>query len=156
MSDKNSTPHLGHPDIEADAGRTFWRKGPKDTLPPPDMMGPYMRNRPLPATPVEGRKAWIIGSGIAGMAAAFYMLRDGKMKGEDITILDAVDITGGSLDGSGNAEEGYLIRGGREMNWNYDNFWDLFQDVPALELPEGYSVLDEYRLVNDNDPNWRA
>jgi oleate hydratase len=30
----------------------------------------------------------------------------------------------------------------------------MFQDVPALELPEGYSVLDEYRLVNDHDPNW--
>jgi len=113
-----------------------------------------MRNRPLPVTPVEGRKAWIIGSGIAGLAAAFYMLRDGRMKGEDITILDAVDIAGGSLDGSGNADEGYLIRGGREMNWNYDNFWDLFQDVPALEYPAPYSVLDEYRAVNDNDPNW--
>ena len=24
-------------------------------------MGPYMRNRPLPVTPVEGRKAWIVG-----------------------------------------------------------------------------------------------
>lgn len=82
------------------------------------------------------------------------MIRDGRMKGEDITILDALDVTGGSLDGAGNPEEGYIIRGGREMNWNYDNFWDLFQDIPALELPEPYSVLDEYRLVNDNDPNW--
>src|SRR5690606_19841799 len=58
------------------------------------------------------------------------------------------------LDGAGNAQDGYIVRGGREMNWNYDNFWDVFQDVPALELPEGYSVLDEYRLVNDNDPNY--
>lgn len=40
------------------------------------------------------------------------------------------------------------------MNWNYDNLWDMFQDVQALELPKGYSVLDEYRLVNDNDPNF--
>ncbi|WP_204312201.1 oleate hydratase, partial [Raoultella planticola] len=39
-------------------------------------------------------------------------------------------------------------------NWNYDNLWDMFQDVQALELPKGYSVLDEYRLVNDNDPNF--
>lgn len=157
MSDKSSTPPQRQsvkPEIEADSGKAFWRKGPKDTLPPPDTMGPYMRNRPLPVRSVKGRKAWIIGSGIAGMAAAFYMIRDGQMKGEDITILDAMDITGGSLDGAGNAEEGYIIRGGREMNWNYDNFWDLFQDVPALELPGGYSVLDEYRLVNDNDPNW--
>ena len=140
--------------VEANVGESFWRKSAKDTLPPPDMVGPYMRNRPVPGMPVPGRKAWIIGSGIAGMAAAFYLIRDGGMKGEDITILDGLRVTGGSLDGSGNAEDGYIVRGGREMNWNYDNFWDLFQDVPALELPAGYSVLDEYRWVNDNDPNW--
>ncbi len=118
------------------------------------MMGAYMRNRPVPANQVKGRKAWIIGSGIAGLAAAFYMIRDGGMAGKDITILDAMQIEGGSLDGAGNPEEGYIIRGGREMNWNYDNLWDMFQDVQALELPQGYSVLDEYRLVNDNDPNY--
>lgn len=148
------TPSKSAPVIEANIGQAFWRKEPSATLPPPDTTGPYMRNRPLPVTPVEGRKAWIIGSGIAGLAAAFYMIRDGRMKGEDITILDTMNVAGGSLDGAGNAEEGYIVRGGREMNWNYDNFWDLFHDVPALELPEGYSVLDEYRLVNDNDPNW--
>ena len=157
MTEKNPSPHQADPAafrVEADAGDGFWRKGPSGALPPPDMMGPYMRNRSVPTAPVEGRQAWIIGGGIAGMAAAFYLIRDGGMKGEDITILDSMDIVGGSLDGAGDAEVGYLVRGGREMNFNYDNFWDLFQDVPALELPKGYSVLDEYRLVNDNDPNW--
>ncbi|WP_421736154.1 oleate hydratase [Caulobacter sp.] len=157
MTEKISSTHQADATafrIEADAGAGFWRKGPSGTLPPPDMMGPYMRNRPIAAQSVEGRKAWIIGGGIAGLAAAFYLIRDGGMKGEDITILDTMEIVGGSLDGAGDAESGYIIRGGREMNFNYDNFWDLFQDVPALELPEGYSVLDEYRLVNDNDPNW--
>lgn len=142
------------PVVEANVGASYWHKGPNDTLPPPDMTGPYMRNRPVPTEPVEGRKAWIIGSGIAGLSAAFYLIRDGGMKGEDITILDTIDITGGSLDGAGDVEGGYIVRGGREMNFNYDNFWDVFQDVPALELPEGYSVLDEYRLVNDSDPNY--
>ena len=140
--------------VETDASAAYWCNRPENTLPPPDMMGAYMRNRPVPANSVEGRKAWIIGSGIAGLAAAFYLIRDGGMKGEDITILDAMNIEGGSLDGAGNPDEGYIIRGGREMNWNYDNLWDMFQDVQALELPEGYSVLDEYRLVNDNDPNY--
>jgi oleate hydratase len=140
--------------VEADATAGYWRKGPHDTLPPPDMVGPYQRNRPIPPETVPGRKAYVIGSGIAGLAAAFYMIRDGGMKGEDITILDALKVTGGSLDGAGDPEAGYIVRGGREMNWNYDNFWDLFQDVPALELPEGFSVLDEYRLVNDSDPNF--
>jgi oleate hydratase len=140
--------------VENDTTAAYWHHTPENTLPPPDMMGAYMRNRPFPAKVVEGRKAWIIGSGIAGLSAAFYMIRDGGMAGEDITILDGMQIAGGSLDGAGNADDGYVIRGGREMNWNYDNLWDMFQDVQALELPEGYSVLDEYRLVNDNDPNF--
>ncbi|WP_298801030.1 oleate hydratase [uncultured Rhizobium sp.] len=140
--------------VEADTTAGYWHHTPENTLPPPDMMGAYMRNRPVPGNQIAGRKAWIIGSGIAGLAAAFYLIRDGRMAGEDITILDTIDIEGGSLDGAGNPEEGYIIRGGREMNWNYDNLWDMFQDIQALELPEGYSVLDEYRLVNDNDPNF--
>ena len=57
--------------VEANVGEGFWRKSAQDTLPPPDMVGPYMRNRPVPGAPVPGRKAWIIGSGIAGLAAAF-------------------------------------------------------------------------------------
>ncbi|HET6389370.1 oleate hydratase [Hyphomicrobium sp.] len=150
MADRQ-TPHFT---VENDATAGYWHNSPENTMPPPDMMGAYMRNRPVPGNQVEGRKAWIIGSGIAGLAAAFYMIRDGGMKGEDITILDALDIAGGSLDGAGNPEDGYIIRGGREMNFNYDNLWDMFQDVQALELPEGFSVLDEYRLVNDNDSNW--
>jgi len=140
--------------VENDATAGYWHHRPENTLPPSDMVGAYMRNRPVPGNQVKGRKAWIIGSGIAGLTAAFYMIRDGGMAGEDITILDAMQIEGGSLDGAGNPEEGYIIRGGREMNWNYDNLWDMFQDVQALELPEGFSVLDEYRLVNDNDPNF--
>lgn len=140
--------------VENDTTSGYWSHTPENTLPPPDMMGAYMRNRPVPSKAVKGRKAWIIGSGIAGLSAAFYLIRDGGMKGEDITILDAMQIEGGSLDGAGNPEDGYIIRGGREMNWNYDNLWDMFQDVQALELPEGYSVLDEYRLLNDNDPNF--
>lgn len=156
MTDAADTPNdkSGSFKVENDTTAAFWRNSALNTLPPPDMMGAYMRNRPVPGNQVAGRKAWIIGSGIAGLAAAFYLIRDGGMKGEDITILDAVDVAGGSLDGAGGPEEGYLIRGGREMNWNYDNLWDMFQDVQALELPEGYSVLDEYRLVNDNDPNY--
>lgn len=141
-------------DVEADTTAGYWSHKPENTLPPPDMMGAYMRNHPVPVPENNDRKAWIIGSGIAGLAAAFYLIRDGRMPGENITILDAMRIEGGSLDGAGNPDDGYIIRGGREMNWNYDNLWDMFQDVQALELPEGYSVLDEYRLVNDNDPNY--
>ena len=63
-------------------------------------------------------------------------------------------IDGGSLDGAGNPTDGYIIRGGREMDMTYENLWDMFQDIPALEMPAPYSVLDEYRLINDNDSNY--
>ena len=92
--------------VENDTTAGYWCNSSGNTMPPPDMMGAYMRNRPVPSNQVEGRKAWIIGSGIAGLAAAFYMIRDGGMKGEDITILDALDVEGGSLDGAGNPDEG--------------------------------------------------
>ena len=118
------------------------------------MVAAYQRNRPLPTDGIDTRKAYIIGGGIAGLAAAYYLIRDAHMPPANIMILENLHIEGGSLDGAGNAQDGYIIRGGREMNWNYDNLWDMFQDVPALELPEGFSVLDEYRMVNDNDPNW--
>lgn len=141
-------------DHQPDSSRAFWGNSAANTLPPPDMIGTYQRNRPLPTPGIEGRKAYIVGGGIAGLAAAFYLIRDGHMPPANITIIENLAIEGGSLDGAGNAEDGYIVRGGREMNWNYDNLWDMFQEVPALELPAGFSVLDEYRMVNDNDPNW--
>lgn len=139
---------------EPDASREFWGNTAQNTLPPPDMVSNYQRNHPLPTPGIEARRAFIIGGGIAGMAAAFYLIRDAHMSPANITIIENLKVEGGSLDGAGNAEDGYIVRGGREMNWNYDNLWDMFQDVPALELPAGFSVLDEYRMVNDNDPNW--
>ncbi len=136
--------------VETDACLGPWRND-AGALPPPDLQSAYNRNKPLAPEGVETRKAFIVGGGVAGLAAAFYLIRDGRMPGRNIRILDAADVAGGSLDGAGDAETGYLMRGGREMCFTYENFWDLFQDVPALELPEGYSVLDEYRLLNDND-----
>ncbi|GGY57968.1 oleate hydratase [Marinobacter zhanjiangensis] len=139
---------------EPDATSGYWHHRPQNTLPPADFIAPYSRHRPLPTPGVENRKAHIIGGGIGGLAAAFYLIRDAHMPPENITILEEMAIEGGSMDGAGNPEDGYIVRGGREMNWNYDTLWDMFQDVPASELPEGYSVLDEYRMVNDNDPNY--
>ena len=139
---------------EPDATGGFWCHKLLNTLPPGDFISPYSRHKTLPTPGVEKRKAWIIGGGVGGLAAAFYLIRDGHMPAENITILEEMSVEGGSMDGAGNPEDGYIIRGGREMNWNYDTLWDLFQDIPSLELPEEYSVLDEYRMINDNDPNY--
>ncbi len=78
----SSTPKFEH---EPDATRRYWHNSPANTLPPPDMVGNYQRCKPLPTEGIESRRAWIVGGGIAGMAAAFYLIRDGHMPGENIT-----------------------------------------------------------------------
>jgi oleate hydratase len=141
-------------DLSPDASSRHLHNGLDTMLPPADLHGAYTNNRPLPTAGVADRHAYIVGSGIAGLCAAFFLIRDGHMPAENITLLEAMMIDGGALDGAGNAEDGYLVRGGREMDMTYQNFWDVFSEIPALELPSPFTVLDEYRIVNDADKNW--
>jgi oleate hydratase len=96
-----------------------------------------------------GRKAWLIGGGIGSLAAAAFMIRDGGMPGEAITILEANPVLGGSLDGAGNAEAGYSLRGGRMLTTvNYECMWDLYRTIPSLTDPSS-SVFDETLAFNE-------
>jgi oleate hydratase len=141
-------------DHEPDASKEQQRNTPQKSMPFADQIGNYQRNIGISLKSYKDSKVYIIGSGIAGMATAYYLIRDGQVPAKNITFLEQLQIDGGSLDGAGNAKEGYIIRGGREMDMTYENLWDMFQDIPALEMPAPYSVLDEYRLINDNDPNY--
>lgn len=75
------------------------------------------------------------------------------MPGANITILEELTVPGGAFDGNGDTEKGFIARGGREMGQHFECFWDIMQDIPALEMPAPYSVLDEFRITNENDPN---
>ena len=149
----NTTENHRKVNHQPDASQTRLQNVPTNTMPFPDQIGNYQRNIGLPDGKFKDSKVYIVGSGIAGLSSAYYFIRDGQIPAGNITFLEQLNIEGGSLDGSGNAETGYIIRGGREMDFTYENFWDMFQDIPALELPKPYSVLDEYRIVNDNDRN---
>ena len=46
-------------------------------------------------------KAYLVGGGIGSLAAAAFMIRDGNVPGGNISILEAVPVMGGSLDGAG-------------------------------------------------------
>ncbi len=150
----NASSQFGNVVHEPDSSKEVQINTPEKTMPFSDQIGNYQRNKGIPLKSYENSKIYIIGSGIAGMSAAYYFIRDGHIPGKNIIFLDQLHVEGGSLDGAGNAKDGYIIRGGREMDMTYENLWDMFQDIPALELPAPYSVLDEYRLVNDNDPNY--
>lgn len=116
-------------------------------------LGLYTHNHPTPPADVADRHAWLVGSGIASLIAAAYLVRDGRMPGENITILEQLAVPGGSFDGAGDTERGFIARGGREMGQHFECFWDIMREIPALEMPEPYTVLDEFRTVNENDPN---
>ena len=75
------------------------------------------------------------------------------MKGENIHILEAMDIAGGACDGINDPTRGYVMRGGREMENHFECLWDLFRSIPSIEIP-GASVLDEYYWLNKHDPNY--
>lgn len=93
---------------------------------------------------VEGeRQAYLIGGGLATMSAAAYLLQDGGFRGENIHIMEGMDILGGSNDGAGSVSHGFVCRGGRMLNEEtYENFWDLFKTIPSLEWT-GRSVSEE-------------
>ena len=78
-------------------------------------------------------KVYLIGGGIASLAAAAFLIRDAEVPGRNIVILEQLDRLGGSLDGAGSAENGYVLRGGRMIESKYVCTYDLFSSIPTLD-----------------------
>ena len=109
--------------------------------------------RPKKPEGVDKKNAYIIGTGLAGLSSAFYLIRDGQMDGSHIHLFEKIDLAGGSCDGRKDITKGFYMRGGREMDNHFECMWDMFRDVPSIEH-EGESVLDEYYYLNKEDPNY--
>ncbi len=109
--------------------------------------------RPRKPEGVDKKSAYLVGSGLASLAAACFLVRDGQMKGEHIHILEELSLPGGACDGIKDPNKGFIIRGGREMENHFECLWDLFHSIPSIET-EGVSVLDEYYWLNKDDPNY--
>lgn len=54
--------------------------------------------RPEKPKDVDKKSAYIIGTGLAGLTAAFYLVRDGQMKGEHIHLLEKLELAGSGKD----------------------------------------------------------
>jgi oleate hydratase len=87
------------------------------------------KNNPTGNSPVF----YLIGGGIASLAAAAFLIRDGDIKGHNIEIIDESARIGGSLDAAGNAKDGYSMRGGRMFESKYLCTFDLFSSIPTLD-----------------------
>lgn len=100
------------------------------------------------APAVEERNAYLVGGGIASLASAAYLIRDAGLAGRQIHVFEELDALGGSLDGEGTPQSGYVIRGGRMFTDEaYTCTNDLLSFIPSLQNP-GESVRDEMRAFN--------
>ncbi len=102
----------------------------------------YKRVTPRRIPDINERKAYMVGGGIASLAAAVFLIRDARMPGKNIYIIEKTPVNGGCLDGSGDPEKGYLLRGGRMFEEHYEATWDLLGSIPSLDDPEK-TILDE-------------
>lgn len=109
--------------------------------------------RPRPVKNAQRKRVWFVGGGLASLSSAVFMIRDAGVPGANITILEKLELAGGALDGIKEPTKGFVIRGGREMESNFECLWDCFRSIPSLEI-EGASVLDEFYWLNKDDPNY--
>ncbi len=86
-------------------------------------------------TDPAARKAYLIGGGIASLASAVFLIRDGLMPGENIHIFEESETMGGSLDANGSPVTGYVMRGGRMFEEHFGCTYDLLSEIPSLEDP---------------------
>ena len=108
--------------------------------------------RPQKPAGIDHKNAYIVGTGLAALTAACYLVRDAQMPGNHIHVFEKDPVPGGACDGANIPGLGYVMRGGREMDNHFEVMWDLFHSIPSIET-EGVSVLDEYYWLNKEDPN---
>jgi oleate hydratase len=81
----------------------------------------------------ENATFYLVGAGIASLAAAAFLIRDGSVKGHNVVILEESAKMGGSLDAAGTPKGGYTMRGGRMFESKYLCTFDLFSSIPTLD-----------------------
>lgn len=97
-------------------------------------------------------QVYFVGGGIASLAGAAFLIRDCGFPGQQIHIIEELKVLGGSNDGAGDREQGYVIRGGRMLNdETYENLWDLLSSIPSLDNPD-QSVRDEIMAFDTAHP----
>ena len=87
----------------------------------------------------------LVGGGIAGLASAVYLIRDGHVPGKNIHVLEESRL-GGSLDAGGSAEHGYSMRGSRMFGPAYVLTYDLLDGIPSLDDPAKSIAQDTFEF----------
>ena len=101
---------------------------------------------------VDDKSAYIIGSGLAALTAACYLVRDGQMKGERIHVFEKDPLPGGACDGY-KYDIGYVMRGGREMDNHFEVMWDLLRVLLAEQGRPQQVPLPRHRKARAGRPH---
>jgi oleate hydratase len=89
---------------------------------------------------------YFVGSGIASLAGAAYLIRDGDVAGTSIIIFEESAEFGGALDAHGNTATGYYMSGSRMFEHKYNCTFDLMLTMPAASDP-AISITEETNLA---------
>jgi oleate hydratase len=120
---------------------------------------------PVPETQPEAPKrepgitnAYLIGGGIASLAAAVHLIQDAHVPANQISIFESGPLPGGSMDGAGNSDKGYVLRGGRMLNFSYLCTYELLSRVPSLSNPSKTvkQEIDEFNAIPGNKTSAHA
>ncbi|MGO9334993.1 MAG: oleate hydratase [Acidimicrobiales bacterium] len=107
-------------------------------------------NAPAPER-IEGKRAHIIGGGIAGLSAAIALVTDAQMPAGNVTVYDSLPVAGGSMDAAGDTTHGYTSRGERELEAWMECLWYVCSKVPSIQT-QSLTVLDETYCANVREP----
>ena len=98
-------------------------------------------------------QVWLVGGGIASMAAAVFLIRDAGVPAAHIHILEELGVEGGSLDGAKSpVQSGFVTRGGRMLEEEaYQTLWNLLDLDPVAGEPRGDDPRRDSRLQRSGE-----
>jgi myosin-crossreactive antigen len=99
---------------------------------------------------------YFVGSGIAALAGAVYLIRDGGIAGSDIVVFEESGDFGGALDAHGAAETGYFMSGSRMFENKYNCTFDLLSGIPSATNPAISVTAETNRVAVENSWNDKA
>lgn len=81
-------------------------------------------------------QAWLIGSGVASLAAAVHLVKQAKVPADQVHILDVHHVSGGAMEVSGNSKDGYIYHTGAQPYFQEECVTNLLTMVPDPGHPE--------------------
>jgi oleate hydratase len=95
---------------------------------------------------------YIVGGGIAGLSAAVFAIRDGRVAGKNIHIFEELGVLGGALDAKWDSKKNYSMRGVRLISEKaYQCYFDMLSVIPSLTEKEEMEKRQDKVKYSEND-----